>query len=61
MEINDNKCHEREKCFARSQTGGCSVLITTYEREGQCKFRKPFRDITKGKIYPTKRKEREQK
>ena len=57
---NDTKCREYEKCFARSQSGGCSILSATYPREGMCPFRKPYPDITKGKIYPPKRKEREQ-
>ena len=55
MQNEDLKCHEFEKCFARSQNGGCSVLSCTYPQAGMCPFRKPYPDITKGKIYPPKR------
>ena len=43
------KCNENRDCFAKKD-GMCTILNSTYP-SGKCKFRKPEREITKGKRY----------
>lgn len=46
-------CTDSRRCFARGPSGGCSLLIETYRRDGQCPFCKPRRDQTGDRIYPS--------
>ena len=51
-----DKCNDTRKCYARNELGGCMILIHTYPKNGQCKFCKRSREVTKGKRYPTDKK-----
>lgn len=44
-----NVCHRNGPCFARNELGRCSILTETWEHK--CPFRKPQRNVTKGKTY----------
>ncbi len=43
-----------DPCFANKRKPGiCDCLIAKpLDRNGKCKFQKPDREITKGKVYP---------
>ena len=45
------KCRDSRECFAR-QCGKCSILNETYKEDGDCKFCKPYGNVTNGRIYP---------
>ena len=44
------KCNESSICFAK-KNGRCTLLTKT-GKKGTCKFCKPMREMTDGKIYP---------
>lgn len=45
-------CVDSRRCFAKGPYGGCSLLISAYEHDGECPFCKPRRDQTGDRIYP---------
>lgn len=44
------KCKEK-RCFAH-RNGYCTLLDTPFPEGRDCTFRKPIREVTKGKYYP---------
>lgn len=42
--MEDTKCRDRRKCFAKTRDGYCCILSRTYEEDGQCPFQKEFVD-----------------
>lgn len=49
--MNKIKCKMKGACFAKDKKGYCTILNETSEN---CKFQKPYREITDGKRYKTK-------
>lgn len=50
--MEDTKCRDKRKCFAKTRDGYCCILQQTYEKDGQCPFCKEYIDdkaIGKGK------------
>ena len=46
------ECPRKGRCFARTDTGKCSILSDVSYMDGEkCRFQKPDRDITDGKVY----------
>lgn len=46
------KCRDSRECFARNRLDDCTILKSTYSREGACTFCKPDKEITNGRRYP---------
>ena len=50
------KCHDTRNCFAkeyRKEVCFCNILVAPgYEKDSECPFCKPNKEITNGKRYP---------
>ena len=48
------KCVDSRNCFGRNRLNPslCGLLMSGYEKNGQCKFCKPKRGETNGVYYP---------
>lgn len=42
--MEDTKCRDKRKCFAKTRDGYCCILQQTYEKDGQCPFCKEYID-----------------
>lgn len=49
--MNRKRCRDKRPCFGR-RGEYCQCLIKTYDRDGDCPFCKPEREVTDGKVYP---------
>lgn len=45
------KCRDSRKCFAKNQFNDCTILKEV-ARDGECRFCKPYKEVTKGRTYP---------
>lgn len=46
------KCRDTRECFARNSVSECTILLKAPCNDGECRFCKPDKEVTKGRRYP---------